>query len=303
MQHFASLGYPVVAFSWRGTGGTPAAEGQTKVQAGQHGQDLQSVLDALPRLLVYPKEKEIKPILVSHSFGGIVVMKYLEGLYEEEADNSKPSDLFSGIVSMCSVPPSGNGKMTMRFLKRSLVDSYKITVGFAAKKAITDANLCRELFFGGTKKAQEDGTIEDYGVSDADLTRYQSYFKRDTVATIDLLDLAKKLPSKHVDGEGRAPFAGDMPPCLVVGGSDDFIVDLEGNTETAKYYGLEAPLIVDSPHDVMLGAKWRNAADALHQWIQSKVVGDTTQATDNNTLHLSATVFSICLLLYLIITT
>lgn len=48
---------------------------------------------------------------------------------------------------LCSVPPSGNGKMTMRFLFRSLKDSWKITAGLAMKKVIQDDELCRELFF------------------------------------------------------------------------------------------------------------------------------------------------------------
>jgi hypothetical protein len=38
---------------------------------------------------------------------------------------------------------------------------------------------------------------------------------------------------------------------------------------------LQEPLIVDSPHDVMLGRKWTNAANALDQWLQEKVVGCT----------------------------
>jgi len=40
-----------------------------------------------------------------------------------------------------------NGKMTMRFLTRSLTKSWKISAGFAFKKAITDASLRREPFF------------------------------------------------------------------------------------------------------------------------------------------------------------
>jgi hypothetical protein len=58
----------------------------------------------------------------------------------------------------------------------------------------------------------------------------------------------------------------------VIGAKDDFIVDLQGTCETATYYGLDEPVIVDSPHDVMLGAKWENTALVIHNWIQENVV-------------------------------
>jgi pimeloyl-ACP methyl ester carboxylesterase len=262
--HFTSLGYPVVALSWRGTGGTFAGEGVKKVKAAEHCQDLQGFLNELPTILG-PKYAKKKPVLISHSFGGICVMKFLENC------GKKPLDQFSGIISICSVPPSGNGRMTMRFLRRSLSDSWKITAGFAMKKCIQDASLCRELFFGGEPKVLEDGSVDDFGVSDEDIQRYQGYFARDTTATIDLMDLAKSLPSKKTDKKGRAPFVNDLPPCLVMAGTDDFVVDPEANLETAKYYGLEEPVFVDSPHDVMLGRKWQNAADTIHNWVQENV--------------------------------
>ena len=161
---------------------------------------------------------------------------------------------------MCSVPPSGNGKMTLRFLKRSLVDSWKITTGLAMKKCITDEKLCRELFF------DED----DDGISNEDLKRFQGYFMRDTIATIDLANLAKQLPINHVNGNGKAVFLPNQLPSLVIGAKDDFIVDDVGVQETAKFYGVE-PVFVDSPHDIMLGSKWFNGANALKRWLEDEV--------------------------------
>lgn len=56
-----------------------------------------------------------------------------------------------------------------------------------------------------------------------------------------------------------------------MGATDDMIVDREGLAETATYFGLEGYQLVDSPHDVMLGTKWRNAADALDAWISTTI--------------------------------
>lgn len=257
--HFASQGYPVIAPSWRGTGGTYAGDGVKKVKIMEHVADFKCLLNQLREIASLDSSSK-PPVVVAHSFGGLAVMKALE-------DDPTICSKISGIVMMCSVPPSGNGKMTMRYLKRSLVDSYKITVGFAMKRCLQNEDLCRQLFFGGSKKVFPDGSIEDYGVSDADVKRFQEYFARDSAATIDLLDLAKKLPSQRVVN-GRAPFVDALPPCLVIGAIDDFIVDKEGVAETATYFGVARPIMVDSPHDVMLGSKWKHAAEELSRWLK-----------------------------------
>jgi pimeloyl-ACP methyl ester carboxylesterase len=223
-----------------------------KVKLDEHASDLKSFLEQIPEL-VGSKEK---PILISHSFGGLAAMKYLEQ-YPERALS------LDGIIIMCSVPPSGNGKMTLRFLKRSLVDSWKITAGFAMKRCIQNDSLCRDLFFGGTD--------DDNGISDQDIARYQSYFARDTEAVIDIRDLLKNLPSLTAV-DGKAPHLDKFPPCLVIGSERDFIVDREGVEETATYFGIEQPTFVDSPHDVMLGRNWKNAASTIHDWVQAAIV-------------------------------
>jgi pimeloyl-ACP methyl ester carboxylesterase len=261
MPYFQSKGYSVAALSWRGTAGTFAGDGVKKVKIMEHVQDLMDLMDALPKVMTNAEAAQ-KPILVAHSFGGMAVMKLMEE-YPERASR------LSGVVTICSVPPSGNGKMTMRFLRRSLSDSWKITAGLAMKQILKSTDLCRLLFFGGEKQVLPDGTVNDYGISDDDVVRYQTYFARDSVATTDLLDLAKKLPLLTADKNGTAPFVNKLPPCLVMGAKDDFIVDIEGYDETATYFGVDHALIVDSPHDVMLGAKWQHGADALDKWITS----------------------------------
>ena len=260
--YFVNKGYAVVAPNWRGTAGCFAGEAVRKVKIMEHVADLQAVLaQVLPSILGQNKKM---PVVVCHSFGGLALMKYLETHPEQAGE-------LAGIITICSVPPSGNGKMTMRFLRKSWSASYKITVGFAMKKCITNGVLCRQLFFGGDKILRDDGSVEDFGVSDESLSRYQECFRRDSEATIDLLDLAKQLPSSVTTEDGKAPFVDRLPPCLVMGATDDFIVDREGYKETSTYFGLDDYTLVDSPHDVMLGAKWQNAADAVDKWVQENV--------------------------------
>ena len=196
MPYFASLGYPCVALSLQGTGGTPAVpEGAKKVKISNHVDDWNAFLEGLgdnsDGALGLGLGINPQIALIGHSFGG---------------------------------------------------------------------------FFGGND--------DDNGISDQDLERYQSYFERDTVATIDLADLATKLPSLLVDKQsGNAPFAKQLQTLplkpLVVGTLDDFIVDRKGVDETSRYMGIKGGgLMVDSPHDVMLGNKWRNGADAILNWVK-----------------------------------
>lgn len=296
-SYFTDRGYTVVAASWRGTGGTPVIDtAMKKVPIQCHVQDLGALLQALPSFLHEKQRKShslsshsnnvaLNPVVICHSFAGIAVMKYLE-VYaadstvaqQQQQQNNAP---FSAIVTMCSVPPSGNGKMTLRFLRRSLQASWRITRGLAMKQCLTDAKLCRQLFFGGGgPNRHSDGTSEDdgddHGISDETIARYQDYFRRDSAATINLMDLAKKLPSAQANAfNGEAHFVQqqkeNLPPCLILGASSDYIVDLEGVQETARYFGVDPSdvVMVDSPHDTMLGAKWVNGAEALDQWLSA----------------------------------
>jgi len=303
LPHFARQGYPCYALSLRGTGGTPAGDGVTRVKIDDHVEDVTAFVKYVVR-----EEEDLQsarvggivadPVLVGHSFGGLTLMKYLESYLlipkDDNDDHSRSTDSsnlpplppISGIALLCSVPPSGNGKMTLRFLRRSLVDSYKITMGMASRKCITNTKLCRTLFFDGQERRPgrdkkgnnrvggNEKLKDDFGLSDLDLKRYQQYFQRDTVATIDIADLSKKLPSAHVvsgddDGSGRAVFADRIPPALIVGAKHDFIVDREGVQETARYFGMDgAYTMVDSPHDVMLGRNWGEGADVLMGWLE-----------------------------------
>jgi pimeloyl-ACP methyl ester carboxylesterase len=275
LPYFAQqLGYPTVALSWRGTGGTFAGNDVKKVKLLEHVDDLRCLLSGPLRAFIDRHApttiQNSSPVLICHSFGGLAVMKYLE-IY---CDND-PS--VRGAVTICSVPPSGNGKVTLRYLRRSPLASWKITAGFALKKCLTDGDLCRTLFFGGPKRETilNDGSSSmiDHGVSDEDIRRYQSYFARDSAATIDIMDLSRRLPSRSTNANGGALFLDrlhDMP-FLVAGASDDFIVDKEALEETATYFGVgnggSMPVLIDSPHDVMLGPKWMNAANVLKEWL------------------------------------
>ena len=287
----------ILAPSWRGTAGTIITNiddpPPKKVQMEEHVNDLHLLIQYIPTILQNVKSNNDSQIaaitklslfsssplrlyVVCHSFGGIVLMKYLEKYYNRDGMNVPPiaATTLAGIIPMCSIPPSGNGQMTLRFLRRSLLQSYRITRGFAMKQCCRDIELCRTLFFDET-------------VDDRTIQRYQSYFQRDSTITIDLLDLAQQLPSKCTHAQnGTATFItenSDFPPCCIIGARRDYIVDTDAVLETARYFncvdhnendGNASPIPrvtwIDSAHDVMLGGTWKNGATTIVQWIQEQ---------------------------------
>ena len=71
-EYFVARGYPVAAVNWRGTGGTFAGEGVKKVKMEEHVQDLKAFLEGfVPK---HFQSSNGKPILVSHSFGGLSIL-------------------------------------------------------------------------------------------------------------------------------------------------------------------------------------------------------------------------------------
>lgn len=361
IPYFTQLGYPVVALNLRGAGDNDETPNNRKITIQEHCEDFHCFLQQVPSLFVDSGKSEntseeqapppeqaplvlplssIKPILISHSFGGIVVMKYLEG----EWANDKPKNSFSAIITMCSLPPSGMSRVSKRMMWRSLGDTWKMVQGMAMKKFVSDPALCRDMFFGGPNyeddlesatqatnpieaafsneadasadasadaeeadaeeaDAEGDANTADTTaastatsvtypqmakLSDHEVKKYQEFFARDTRVSTDTKNLP--WPSMKVDRLGRAPYADELPPCLVVGGKQDFMVDEKGCLETANYFGYvqddkeraEAKteetaekqkqrglLMVDGPHDLMLIPQWKDIADELQSWLQS----------------------------------
>ena len=172
MPYFASLGQPSCAISLRGTASSIYNRNSKTVQIQDHIRDLKAILPII--FDRYGLASTVKPVLVGHSFGGVVVMKLLEDAAIRER--------LGGAALLCSVPPSGNGPLTLRYLRTRPLDAFKIVYGFALRAAVRDASLCRALLF-------------DPDVPPADLSRYMQRLGRDGEVGLDLTTLGSVLPS------------------------------------------------------------------------------------------------------------
>jgi pimeloyl-ACP methyl ester carboxylesterase len=123
----------VAALSWRETGATHAGPGVSVVKINERVHDLRTALPQLPSLvfgkvdLTTKDQRNRGVVMVSHSFGGLALMKMFEAYPELLTASAVPDDSAApttplpivGVVTMCSVPPSGNVPMNLRYLRRS----------------------------------------------------------------------------------------------------------------------------------------------------------------------------------------
>lgn len=232
-EFFAGKGYDCFAVSMRGQGGSDAPVDGGIPTLEDHAEDITHFCEALASTHDRP------PVLVGHSFGGLVA--------QFVTCQPSPPPL-SGLVLLASVPPSGNGEMVKRFLKRDLWASVKITYAFIAGAFKTNAKLCRECFFSDD-------------LPESTLVRHMGRIA--TSSQVRLLDLKALNASLPIP-----PPKPGSPPVCVVGGEDDFVVDVEGLRETAVWAGNTSPVVLTATaHDAMLDTRWQGTASALEGWM------------------------------------
>ncbi|KAK1298500.1 hypothetical protein QJS10_CPB14g00360 [Acorus calamus] len=202
------------------------------------------------------KEVRSPPVLFGHSFGGLIVQSYISSMSGQQMFRPSPSSgsmfthpTLSGAVLICSVPPSGNSGLVWRYLMTKPIAALKVTLSLAAKAFANSLPLCKETFFSAT---MDDDLVQ----------RYQELMKNSS--RIPLFDLRKLNASLPV-----ASIPRDSIEILVMGASDDFIVDAAGLRETAEFYGVQ-PVCVDGvAHDMMLDCSWEKGALVILQWLKA----------------------------------
>jgi pimeloyl-ACP methyl ester carboxylesterase len=188
------------------------------------------------------------PVLVGHSFGGLIVQYYLANIVNKRSlgtENAFPE--LSGAVMVCSVPPSGNSGLVLRYLFSKPVAAFKVTLSLAAKGFQKSIPLCRETFFS---QAMDDQLVK----------RYQDLMSESSrIPLFDLRKLNASLPvPKPMENSTKV---------LVLGAKDDFIVDDEGLKETGRFYEVEPVCIKGVAHDMMLDCSWEKGAKVLLSWL------------------------------------
>ncbi|KAK7295789.1 hypothetical protein RJT34_18701 [Clitoria ternatea] len=234
---FSSSGYDCYALSLLGQGESDAPIDSVAGTLQTHARD---VADFIYQNIKSP------PVLLGHSFGGLIIQYYISKLGDKLEEDLFPK--LGGAVLVCSVPPSGNSGIVWRYLFSKPITAFKVTRSLAAKGFQTSLSLCRETFFSAT--------MEDHVVQ-----RYQELMKESS--SMPLFDLRKLNASLPVSSAPK-----DCPlEILVLGAKNDFIVDAEGLKETAKFYGVPPVWVEDVAHDMMLDVSWEKGAKVILSWL------------------------------------
>ncbi|XP_057809459.1 uncharacterized protein LOC131023857 isoform X2 [Salvia miltiorrhiza] len=241
LPFFSRHGFDCYALSLLAQGESDSPDGAVAGSLQSHAADVADFIH---------KEIQLPPILLGHSFGGLIVQYYIANVGNEklqEMENTHPN--LAGAVLVCSVPPSGNSGLVWRYLFSKPIAAFKVTRSLAAKAFQTSLPLCKETFFSAS--------MEDHLV-----LRYQKLMTESSRKPLfDLRKLNASLPVPPV-----------KDPCmkiLVLGANDDFIVDAEGLRETSRFYGASAVCVEGVAHDMMLDESWEKGAQVILSWLHA----------------------------------
>jgi pimeloyl-ACP methyl ester carboxylesterase len=224
LPYFAAQGYTVLAPSLRNHGNSEAIGSLRWRRIREYAADIQQVVE----------NSEGKIYLVGHSMGGQVVQKYLE-LY--------PNSPIEKAVLLCSVPPHGVWRATLKAISRHPISFLLVNLTFSFKPLLKTKERVKELFF--TDKIPEK-QFE---------TAFQNVQDESYLAYLDMLFLDLPKPKKI------------KKPILVIGAGDDFIFGKKDFLATAKAYNTEGSFFEDEAHNLFMEDRWEKVANVVGKFI------------------------------------
>jgi pimeloyl-ACP methyl ester carboxylesterase len=228
LPYFAEHGFEAHALSLRGHGTSGGSGGLMGWGLDDYSNDLDDVVTSL----------EGPVVVIGHSMGGAVVQNWLRiGESRKKA---------VGAALLASVPPWGLMVSAVRMGLLYPQLSKEISRMLMMGTGNVDKNIMHESLFSK-------------GTSDLVFNKFIKYLGDESlVASIQV--------------QGLYPFA-PLPfvplPSIFVGGAEDdrFIPNFEVE-RTASYYGVDAHLVKDLAHSVMLDANWEAMAKPMLSWLE-----------------------------------
>ena len=173
------------------------------------------------------------PVLIGHSMGGFVVQKYLERATA------------AGAVLMSSVPPQGlmSSAMGLAWRRPALMNQFTSLLGGGR----VDAGSLRDALF-------------HQPVADDDLKRYLRASQPESHRAIWDMSMFD-LPRLHRVAQ---------VPMLVIGARHDELMPAGQVRMTARSYGVEAHILPDLGHGMMLEQGWHEVAGLILSWLDGE---------------------------------
>lgn len=227
LPFFSARGYDCHALSLRGHAGSEGHDGLFLSGVDDYVADLHQVVSQLPE----------PPVLVTHSMGGFVALRYL-----------RERGACAGLALIAPVPPSGLAAATWHLLWNHptlLAELNRVQYGNAASADVT--NLKRLLF---------SADLDDAGLLDA-LRRFGKESER-AIYEMSLPDFS-------------AARLNVSCPLLVVSGQDDVIIPPWLAEQSARQLGVHATLVPGVAHVAMLDVRWQRVANTVLTWLRGLV--------------------------------
>lgn len=220
LPYFAAAGFPAYALSLRGHGASFGRDALAWHSLADYVDDLEAVVEAL----------DPAPVLVGHSMGAVVVMKYLERAHASAA------------ALLAPVPPQGllAASLTLALSAPRLLIELNTLLG--SGRASLEA--LHKALFAGPVPAEK-------------LVEYHHRFQRESQRAIwdlTLFDLPQSWRMRR-------------PPMLVLLAERDALFPVEQSRTGFAAIGLRTEVVEELGHAVMLEPGWQRAADRLVHWL------------------------------------
>jgi pimeloyl-ACP methyl ester carboxylesterase len=223
LNFFADKGYRALAVSFRGHGNSTTHTPLRACSVADYVEDVSSVADSLP----------IRPVVIGHSMGGLIVQKYLESRDAPAA------------VLLASMPPHGNLGSSLRWIRRHAWHFTKMLATAKSLPYVSTPQLARERFFSAQ-------------MPDSHVAGYAARLQEES-ARVGIDCLVLRLPrTKRVTS-----------PLLVLGGCEDGAHTRAEVRATARAYRTEAEFF-PMGHDMMLEPGWGAVAERIHTWLGAR---------------------------------
>ncbi|CAI5482721.1 unnamed protein product [Closterium sp. Yama58-4] len=212
----------------------------------------------------------------------------------------------SSFLSPPPRPPScllGSWELVKRYMRTRPMLSIKITLSLAAKLFRSSLSLCRDSFFS---PALPEADVKRYQALLSDSSKLPLFDLRLLNASLPVAKPPAYCPPVMVLGAADDVIVDDQgvketaeffstETVVLAGMPHDIMLDLgwkdvpctcffmpsflhpsnptnqddQGVKETAEFFSTEAVVLPGMPHDIMLDLGWKDAADAMLQWLAS----------------------------------
>jgi pimeloyl-ACP methyl ester carboxylesterase len=238
-EHFAAQGYHVMAPAWPGHDGDigKVRDNAPTALAGLGLADIVSHFEKIVR----PMDEQ--PILVGHSFGGLIVQILLD------------RGLGAAGIGMDSAPPKGVNRVPLAQLKASWP-----AIRRPANRHRVVALTFKQYKFGFANTMPEDEArraYERYAVPDTARLLFQAA----------LADLMRNAPTEIDYNDGLR-----KPLLLIAGGKDHTVPASVSKSNFHKYTHSSAVTdyheFADRSHNIILEKGWEEVADYASEWLK-----------------------------------